>query len=379
MAVKVLTLIACLFVFLAVCDAQGSCSAIASIARRGESRGKGLKYDVTVTNTGDCSINEIEVEFAFSTGTHEISQTRNLLATGTENVYVLQNFGAELAANSSFSGARFTLECAGKADITVSVVTANCACTNSPSNATEAPTTAPTASPTTEAPKTPTTAPTTAPTEAPTTAPTVPPTIPGPDYELISRLKTAPSTLDRLAMLKDSDFVFDFTTSLTGVSAGNGGKTVSATASNFPALIGHDIAMTVGFLGACSMNLPHTHPRATEINFIAKGSFYAGFFMENNARFIENRLTPGMVTVFPRGAIHFEINLSCDDAVFVAGFNNEDPGVQTTASSFFGLPRDIVQSSLNVSRIQTVDDLAAFLPKNPAISLAECKARCGLQ
>lgn len=352
MAVKLIALIACLFVFFASCYAQGSCTASASLTRR-ESLGNGIyTYDVTVTNTGNCALNDIELEFAYPT-TGQIIRAWNL-AQRTETVFALQNFGLELSSRSTFTGAGFIFQCGGKTALTVSIFTQNCTqtgCNDPPA----------------------------IPTETPTSAPTAPPTLaPNPNIELIRRLKTAPSQLERQAMLTDSDFVFDFTSALTGVSAGNGGKTVSATSSNFPALIGHDIAMTVGFLSACSMNLPHTHPRATEINFIAKGSFQAGFFMENGARFIGNRMEVGMVTVFPRGSIHFEINLSCDDAIFVAAFNNEDPGVQTTAPSFFGLPRDIVQSSVNVSRIKTVEDFAAYLPANPSVSLDECRARCNL-
>jgi hypothetical protein len=35
--------------------------------------------------------------------------------------------------------------------------------------------------------------------------------------------------------------------------------------------------------------------------------------------------------VFPQGAIHFEMNPSCEKAMFVAGFNGEDPGVDQVA------------------------------------------------
>jgi hypothetical protein len=80
-------------------------------------------------------------------------------------------------------------------------------------------------------------------------------------------LKTAASQVDRVNALGD-DFIFDFRGTL-GVSEGRGGKTVAATARNFPALIGNGVAMTVGYLGPCGINLPHTHPRATEFNFVA--------------------------------------------------------------------------------------------------------------
>jgi Cupin len=42
----------------------------------------------------------------------------------------------------------------------------------------------------------------------------------------------------------------------------------------------------------------------------------------------------GQATVFPQDATHFEQNFNCDPIVFVAGFNSDDPSVQTVASSF---------------------------------------------
>jgi hypothetical protein len=48
-------------------------------------------------------------------------------------------------------------------------------------------------------------------------------------------------------------------------------------------------------------------------------------------RFAEIDIAPGSATVFPQGAIHFEMNPSCEEAMFVAGFNGEDPGVNQVA------------------------------------------------
>ena len=53
--------------------------------------------------------------------------------------------------------------------------------------------------------------------------------------------------------------------------------------------------------------------------------------MENGARFIPVELAAGSAAVFPQGAIHFEMNPTCEPAMFVAAFNNEDPGVQQVA------------------------------------------------
>jgi oxalate decarboxylase/phosphoglucose isomerase-like protein (cupin superfamily) len=198
-----------------------------------------------------------------------------------------------------------------------------------------------------------------------------------PDTEELVKLQTQVTELDRLKLLQPDDFVFDFLHSVSGVSKGAGGNTVAATSKNFPALIGHDIAMTVGFIEPCGINLPHIHPRATEINFIVSGEFQAGFFSENGGKFIGHTLKPGMATVFPRGVIHFEVNLQCERAVFVAAFNNQDPGVTTIASAFFGLPTQIVGVSLGNLDISNVEELMKQLPMNPA-SVEECRKRCGL-
>lgn len=137
--------------------------------------------------------------------------------------------------------------------------------------------------------------------------------------------------------------------------------------------------MTVGYLGPCGINLPHTHPRATEINFSVDGDFQVGFFQENRASFIMNELRPNQVAVFPQGAIHFEQNLNCVPARFVAAFNNEDPGVLTIANSFFGsLPATIVGPSLGGLNISTINDIRTNLVPNPSLGIAECRRRCGL-
>jgi hypothetical protein len=67
----------------------------------------------------------------------------------------------------------------------------------------------------------------------------------------------------------------------------------------------------IGYLDPCGLNLPHTHPRATEINFPINGTLRTGFLAENNARFVFNDVPAGSVTVFPKGAIHFEMNMDC--------------------------------------------------------------------
>src|SRR5262249_37831127 len=141
-----------------------------------------------------------------------------------------------------------------------------------------------------------------------------------PQSDLQTNLKVATTEVRRILLLENQDFVFDFANATVGVTAGRAGRLVSANAGTFLGAIGHGIAMTIGYIDACGINLPHTHPRATEMNFVVEGKFEAGFFMENGARFVMNNVSQGQATIFPMGAIHFEQNLNCDPAIFVAAF-----------------------------------------------------------
>jgi len=197
--------------------------------------------------------------------------------------------------------------------------------------------------------------------------------------QLETNLQTAITEVERLSLLQDKQFIFDFENTTVGVSSSQGGRIILANAMTFPAVIGHGISMAIAELGPCGLNLPHIHPRATEINFIAQGQFEAGFFSENGGKLVLNNLTAGQATIFPQGVIHFIQNLNCQPAKFVSAFNHQDPGVSIVANNFFQLPSNIVAASLGLYNQSQVQELAKFLPINPAVGIAECKKRCGLK
>ncbi|OCH89623.1 RmlC-like cupin [Obba rivulosa] len=196
--------------------------------------------------------------------------------------------------------------------------------------------------------------------------------------QLVAQLRDAPTAVNRLALLQDGDFVFNFLNATTGVTTGAAGHTVAASSSNFPALIDNGMAMTVGFLGPCALNSPHIHTRATEFNYIVSGNVSAGFLAENGARFVFNDILTGQAIIFPKGVIHFEMNNGCDDALFVAVFNDEDPGVNQVAQRFFGLPPDVVSATLGDIGVQNVANLESKIPDNVIFGTQECLQRCGL-
>lgn len=202
------------------------------------------------------------------------------------------------------------------------------------------------------------------------------------DPAIIPALITAASQVDRINILQnDSDFVFDFLNPPPFVTpvTGAGGHTIAATRKTFPALVSNGMAMTIGFLGPCGLNTPHTHPRATEFNFIVNGTVMVGFQAENGARFVFNNVTAGQATIFPKGSIHFEQNLGCDAIIFVAAFNDEDPGVNQAAQGLFALPPDVVSTTLGGINVANVRNIKRRIPANVALGTEECRRRCGLQ
>jgi mannose-6-phosphate isomerase-like protein (cupin superfamily) len=90
--------------------------------------------------------------------------------------------------------------------------------------------------------------------------------------------------------------------------------------------------LTQGGTRPCGMNNPHTHPRASEFLYVVSdGQLEAGFIEESGARIVVNTLTQGQGTVFPKGSIHFQVNLGCEPLTFVAALDDEDPGVSQIA------------------------------------------------
>ena len=61
---------------------------------------------------------------------------------------------------------------------------------------------------------------------------------------LISRLRQAPTSDDRLALLDDSQLLFDFLNPPSGIVTGPGGSTVAASSANYLPVIGNNIAMS---------------------------------------------------------------------------------------------------------------------------------------
>ena len=85
-------------------------------------------------------------------------------------------------------------------------------------------------------------------------------------------------------------------------------------------------------------NLPHIHPRGSEILVVVEGQLLVGFVTSNQDgnRLFTKVLSPGEVFVFPIGLIHFQFNPGHTPAVAFAGLSSQNAGVITVANSVFG-------------------------------------------
>ncbi|XP_074330461.1 putative germin-like protein 2-1 [Apium graveolens] len=111
------------------------------------------------------------------------------------------------------------------------------------------------------------------------------------------------------------------------------------------------------------INAPHTHPRATEILTVIKGTLRVGFVTSNpENRHITKVLNEGDVYVFPQGLIHYQQNIGYGNAVAFAGLNSQNPGVITIANTVFGanpdISADILAKAFQLNKI-TVQQLQA--------------------
>mmetsp|Transcript_43977 Transcript_43977/g.171749 ORF Transcript_43977/g.171749 Transcript_43977/m.171749 type:complete len:220 (-) Transcript_43977:53-712(-) len=135
-----------------------------------------------------------------------------------------------------------------------------------------------------------------------------------------------------------SDFVFN----LKGVSAGftpAGAKIQGGDVSKFPALDNLGVSNTLFTIKPCGMNLPHYHPRATELIYVIKGhDLTVGFAEENSGRdAVINVVGEGDNAVFPQGLLHYQINLNCEHEVqFLSSLSSHDPGVVTVPDRIVG-------------------------------------------
>ncbi|KAM7523230.1 hypothetical protein LguiA_013132 [Lonicera macranthoides] len=103
------------------------------------------------------------------------------------------------------------------------------------------------------------------------------------------------------------------------------------------------------------LNAPHSHPRAVEVLTCLEGTLYAGFISTNpQHRLFAKILHEGDVFVFPRGVIHFQLNLGKTNARAMAALSSQNPRIITIANTIFGsnppVPTEVLTKAFQVDK-----------------------------
>ncbi|RAL14774.1 germin family protein [Aspergillus homomorphus CBS 101889] len=197
------------------------------------------------------------------------------------------------------------------------------------------------------------------------------------DLSLNAQLRLADTAIERYQLLpNDSDFVFNFT----------GSEEVPiASSQNWPALVGVGASFSISQLPACSMSFLHLHPRATELFGLTSGRILsemvpqAGVLnADGKQRVISVELGPGMVTVYPAGSFHTQVNPDCEPASFAAAFTSDEFAVSLIAEQTFSLPDDVIARTFGQSIAgEDIEKVRGAIPASMAIQVEECLAKCG--
>ncbi|KAI3927134.1 hypothetical protein MKX01_029902 [Papaver californicum] len=89
----------------------------------------------------------------------------------------------------------------------------------------------------------------------------------------------------------------------------------------------------------------HTHPRASEANFVVQGEVLFGFITTTNVLY-SKIMKAGELNIIPRGLVHFAKNVGPGKAFVLAILNSQLPGFSTIPRNLFGsnptIPNDVL-------------------------------------
>ncbi|KAL2511066.1 Germin-like protein subfamily 2 member 2 [Abeliophyllum distichum] len=143
-------------------------------------------------------------------------------------------------------------------------------------------------------------------------------------------------------------------------------KVLKASLAEFPALNGQSVSYAVLLYPAGSVNPVHTHPRSTELLFLAEGSLEVGFVDTTNKLFTQT-LQAGDLFVFPKGLVHFQYNADAEVPAFaISAFGSANAGTVSLPNTLFNTSIDnnvlALSFKTDVATIQKLKE--GLAPKN---------------
>lgn len=130
------------------------------------------------------------------------------------------------------------------------------------------------------------------------------------------------------------DFIFSGI-KLPGNFKKTGFSSMGVNSNIFPGLNTLGVSFVRADFDVGGVNVPHFHPRATEVALVLEGKIYSGFVDTKNNVFAKV-LEKGEVMVFPRGLVHFQMNVGDGPAAIFGSFDSQNPGLMKIPNAVFG-------------------------------------------
>lgn len=142
------------------------------------------------------------------------------------------------------------------------------------------------------------------------------------------------SSCKNSSLAKVEDFIFSGI-KFPGKFNGSGFSSIAVNSNVFLGLNTLGMSLVRADFDVGGVNVPHFHPRATEVAVVLEGKIYSGFVDTNNQIFAKV-IEKGEVMVFPRGLVHFQMNVGETPATIIGSFDSQNPGLMKIPSVVFG-------------------------------------------
>ncbi|KAJ7518297.1 hypothetical protein O6H91_21G062600 [Diphasiastrum complanatum] len=88
--------------------------------------------------------------------------------------------------------------------------------------------------------------------------------------------------------------------------------------------------------GKNGLNPPHIHPRATELLYVLQGTLLVGFVSSTpENQLYALKINAGELFVFPKGLVHFQLNVGDGPALALSSFNSQNQGTSQLPKALF--------------------------------------------
>jgi quercetin dioxygenase-like cupin family protein len=205
----------------------------------------------------------------------------------------------------------------------------------------------------------------------------------GPGLAFLQSVKTAATEKDRLAVLESqgggTGFSFDFgNPPPSAIKKNRAGFVISAIGEHFPATLGQGMSTEVSYLAPCGLIPPHLHPRASQTLVVTRGTIKTQFLAGDGMHLQSLTLKELQAGHLPQGAIHYEMNPTCEPAGYVSSFSSDDPGMTFVAPSLLSIDNPAVLGAFGNPDINAayLDSMRSTIPSGIVETVRLCQRAC---